>query len=108
MDAGGCRWIFTPKFNPDGSIDKYKARLVAKGYTQTYGIDYEETFAPVAKFSTINILLSIAANLDWSLHQLDIKNAFLNGDLEEEVYIEVPEGVKAPNNTVCRLKKSLD
>ena len=105
--AVGCRWIFTPKFNPDGSIDKYKARLVAKGYTQTYGIDYEETFAPVAKFSTINILLSIAANLDWSLHQLDIKNAFLNGDLEEEVYMEVPEGVKAPNNTVCRLKKSL-
>ncbi|KAK4260610.1 hypothetical protein QN277_003703 [Acacia crassicarpa] len=103
----GCRWIFTPKFNPDGSINKYKARLVAKGYTQTYGIDYQETFAPVVKFNTIQVLLSIAANLDWSLHQLDVKNAFLNGDLEEEVYMEIPDGVLAPNNSVCKLNKSL-
>lgn len=89
-------------------MDRYKARLVAKGYTQTYGIDYQETFAPVAKLNTVGVILSLTSNLDWPLHQLDIKNAFLNGDLEE-VYMEIPPGLenKANANKVCRLKKSL-
>ena len=81
----GCKWIFTPKFNSDGSLERYKARLVAKGFTQTYGIDYTETFALVAKLNTVRILLSIAVNLDWKLRQFDVKNAFFNGKLDEDV-----------------------
>ena len=105
----GCKWIFKVKYKADGNVDKYKARLVAKGFTQSYGIDYEETFAPVAKLNTVRVLLSLAANLDWPLHQLDVKNAFLNGNLEEEVYMDIPTGMKMTwnSNQVCRLRKSL-
>lgn len=105
----GCRWVYTVKCKPDGSIDRYKARLVAKGFTQTYGIDYQETFAPVAKINTIRVLISLAANFGWPLQQYDVKNAFLHGDLQEEVYMTLPPGYDAQNcsNVVCKLQKAL-
>ena len=102
-----CKWIFTVKYTSEGKIERYKARLVARGFTQCYGVDYEETFAPVAKLKTVRVLLSIAVNLDWPLYQLDVKNAFLNGDLNEEVYMNVPAGVATEPGMVCRLKKAL-
>lgn len=75
--------MFTVEYRADGMLERYKARLVAKGYKQTYGVDYQETFAPVAKMNTIHILLSLVANFVWSLQQLDVKNAFLHGELEK-------------------------
>src|SRR6266542_1166182 len=107
--AVGCKWVFTVKQTPEGKVDRYKARLVAKGYSQTYGIDYDETFAPVAKMSTVRTLISCATIFGWPLHQLDVKNAFLHGDLLEEVYMEISPGFmnQQASGKVCRLKKSL-
>ena len=83
--------------------------MEAKGFTQTYGVDYEGTFAPIAKMNSVRILLSLAANLNWLLHQFDVKNAFLHSDLEEEVYMDVPPSFEdsKTERKVCRLKKSI-
>nr|GEV49902.1 putative ribonuclease H-like domain-containing protein [Tanacetum cinerariifolium] len=80
----GCRWIFTVKYKPDGRVERYKVQLVAKGHTQTYGIDYSETFSPMEKMDTIRVLLLVASNRGWPLYQFDVKNAFLHGELKEE------------------------
>jgi hypothetical protein len=103
----GCHWVFIVKQNPDGTVDHLKARLVAKGFTQTYGLDYTETFSPVAKLNSIRIIISLTANLDWPLYQLDVKNAFLYGDLNEIVYMAQPPGFESKGECVCHLKKSI-
>uniref|UniRef100_A0A6N2K750 Integrase catalytic domain-containing protein n=1 Tax=Salix viminalis TaxID=40686 RepID=A0A6N2K750_SALVM len=102
-------WVFKTKLNLDGTIHKHKARLVAKGYAQKPGVDYNETFAPVARLDTIRTLIALASQKGWKLFQLDVKSAFLNGVLEEEVYVEQPQGflVKKAESKVYKLKKAL-
>ncbi|RVX09768.1 Retrovirus-related Pol polyprotein from transposon TNT 1-94 [Vitis vinifera] len=103
----GCKWIYKIKTRSDGSVERYKAHLVAKGFTQEYGIDYEETFALVARISSVRALLAVAAARKWDLFQMDVKNAFLNGDLSEEVYTQPPPGLSVESNKVCHLRRAL-
>ncbi|KAM2022235.1 hypothetical protein ACFX16_044164 [Malus domestica] len=107
--AIGSRWIYKTKFNSNGTIERHKTRLVARGFTQTYGIDYKETFAPVAKMNIVRVLLSVVVNHEWPLFQMDVKNAFLHGDLEEEVYMKLPPGHPREDepNKVCKLHKAI-
>ena len=102
------RWVFSTKENADGTIERYKARIVAKGFTQRPGIDVHDTFAPVARAASIRTILHTAAVKDWELDQIDISTAFLNGDLDEEIFMEQPDGfVEGAPGQVCRLRKSL-
>jgi hypothetical protein len=106
----GCKWVFKKKkLRPDGTIDKYKARLMAKGYTQKKGEDFFDTYSPIARLTTIRVLLSLAASYDLLIHQIDIKTTFLNGELEEEIYMTQLDGfvVKGQEEKVCKLLRSL-
>ncbi|PNY18109.1 retrovirus-related Pol polyprotein from transposon TNT 1-94 [Trifolium pratense] len=106
--AIGCKWIFRVKENPDGTINKFKARLVAKGFLQTAGFDFTETFSPVIKPITIRIILTLAVTFKWQVQQIDVNNAFLNGVLQEEVYMAQPSGFESSDKSlVCKLHKSL-
>ena len=103
------KWIFRHKFQSDGSLDRYKARWVLRGFTQRPGVDFDETFSPVVKPATVRTVLSLAVSRDWPVHQLDVKNAFLHGTLQETVYCTQPSGFVDPTkpDLVCRLNKSL-
>ncbi|KAL1569026.1 hypothetical protein AAHA92_00559 [Salvia divinorum] len=105
----GCKWIFKTKRDSKGNVDKFKARLVAKGFTQKEGIDYKETFSPVSSKDSFRIIMALVAHFNLELHQMDVKTTFLNGELEETIYMEQPEGfvVGDPKKMVCRLKKSI-
>lgn len=105
----GVKWVYKTKLNADGEVDKYKARLVVKGYKQEYGIDYKEVFAPVVRLDTIRLVISVAAQNSWPIYQLDVKSAFLHGELQEDVYVEQPLGYvkQGHEEKVYKLKKAL-
>jgi hypothetical protein len=102
-----CRWVYRTKSATDGQVSKYKARLVAKGFQQVHGIDYDETFALVAKMESIRLVVAITAARGWEVHQMDVKNAFLHEDLSKEIYMEQLPGFIQDSSLVCKLKKSL-
>lgn len=105
----GSKWVYRTKYNSDGTIQRLKARLVAQGFNQLPGIDYTHTFGPVVKAASVRIVLSLVVMHKWPLHQLDVNNAFLNGQLTDTVFMEQPPGFADPRfpHHVCRLKKAL-
>jgi hypothetical protein len=108
-DVVSSKWLFKIKHVVDGSIEKYKATFVTRGFSQKEGIDYEETFAPVARYTSMRTIIALISNMKWNFHQMDVKTAFLNGVIEEEVYIEQPQRfeVEDKKSHVCKLKKDL-
>ena len=105
----GCKWVFKKKLRPDGTVEKYKATLMAKGYTQKEGKYYFDTYSPVARLTTIRVLLFLAVSHGLLVHQMDVKTTFLNGELEEAIYMDQPDGfiAKGQEGKVCKLLKSL-
>lgn len=109
----GCKWVYRVKHKADGSVDRYKARRVAKGYSQQEGINFFDTFSPVTKVTTVKVFLSLATSFNWPVAQMDVNNAFLNGDLFEEVYMSLPVRYYKDHRSVdgiphvCKLHKSL-
>ena len=108
MKPISCKWVYRIKHRSDGSVERYKASLVTKGYVQTEGVDYFETFSPVIKMATIKVILALASVMHWHIHQLDVNNAFLHGELHEDVYMMVSPSVSTTRpNQCCKLLKSL-
>lgn len=119
----GCKWIYKTKYHPDGTIDRYKSRLIILGCRQVYGIDYGEAFAPVAKITTVRVLLAVIAMHNWHVIQMNVTNVFLHGDFTETVYMKLPRGytgicsritvensmyrTSASATLMCKLKKIL-
>ena len=103
----GCKWFYKIKTRVDGSFEQYKARLVAKGFTQEYGIDYEEIFAPVARLTSVRCLITVTTVHCWLFYQMDVKNVFLNGDIQEEVYVQPPPSYPHLGSQVCCLRHAL-
>ena len=105
----GCKWVFKTKRDSIGNIERFKARLVAKGYTQKDGIDYKEIFLPVSKKDSLRIIMALVAQYDLELHQMDVKTTFLNKDIEQEIYMDQPEGffIERKGHMVCKHKKSI-
>ena len=109
VKALSCKWVYRLKIRPNGTIERYKARLVIRGFSQEYGIYYNETFSPVAKITTVRVLLALAASKSWKLWQMDVKNAFLHGELDRDIYIDQPQGFVniEKSGYVCKLNKAL-
>jgi hypothetical protein len=103
------KWFYKIKHAADGSEEKFKARFVPRGFTQKEGIDYDETFVPVARYTSIRVIIALASVLSWKLHQIDVKTTFLNGKIEHEVFVEQPDGFVLHNKDtyVCKLRKAL-
>jgi len=103
----GCRWIYKVKYKSTGEMERFKARLVAKGYSQQEEIDYKETFSHVVKMVTVRTIVSLVTSRHWHIHQMDVFNAFLHSELDDEIYMQLPQGFVSEGEKVCRLTKSL-